>query len=88
MPPRMLLKSWAMPPASSPMDSIFWAWMNRSSRSLRSEMSRTYSITPVSLPSSIEKRKGVQLQPAALAVAADQRHDVHLAECAPAAPGW
>ena len=22
----MLLKSWAMPPASRPIDSIFWAW--------------------------------------------------------------
>ena len=29
---RILLKSWAIPPASVPMASIFWAWRSRVSR--------------------------------------------------------
>ncbi|OQB91174.1 MAG: hypothetical protein BWX86_02077 [Verrucomicrobia bacterium ADurb.Bin122] len=57
MPVRMLLKSCAMPPASAPMLSIFWAWTSwasswyRFSRSrFHSVMSRAMASTPTSSP--------------------------------------
>src|SRR5438093_954890 len=45
-----LLKSWATPPASRPMASIFCAWLSCASRSFRSVRSRTF-MTIVSFPS-------------------------------------
>ncbi len=40
-----LLKSWAMPPASRPMLSSFWAWSRRASSAVRSSRSRRAWVT-------------------------------------------
>ena len=54
----MLLKSWAMPPASVPMDSIFcacWSWVSSmrfsSSVSFRLVTSRSIPLNPAGFPS-------------------------------------
>ena len=56
MPPRMLLKSWAMPPARVPMASIFWAWRMRVSTSASWVMSRCTLMKWVMAPA--ESRTG------------------------------
>ncbi len=46
MPVSRLLKSWAMPPASTASDSIRWARACASSRRYRSLTSRASDMTP------------------------------------------
>jgi len=48
MIPRMLLKSWAIPPARVPMASSFWACRRRPSRLARSSSARLRSV--ISIP--------------------------------------
>src|SRR3989442_8412772 len=48
---RRLLKSWAMPPASCPIASIFWDWRNCASRLLRSVMSVAIAQIAYTFPS-------------------------------------
>ena len=43
----MLLKSWAIPPASRPIDSSFWAWSSWLSAALRTLMSRIAAVTRI-----------------------------------------
>jgi hypothetical protein len=50
MAPRMLLKSWAIPPAKVPMASIFWAWRSWPSSRFRAVMSRSMAAKPTILP--------------------------------------
>ena len=50
MTARMLLKSWATPAASWPIDSIFCNWRSCSSSCLRSVMSMRIPIEPLTLP--------------------------------------
>ena len=48
---RMLLKSWAMPPARVPMASIFWAWRRCSSMRFCSVISLLISRRAIGFPS-------------------------------------
>ena len=48
----MLLKSWAMPPARVPSDSIFWAWRSWRSSDSRSVMSVVITTTFATWPCS------------------------------------
>ena len=59
IPVRMLLKSWAMPPASAPRDSSFSIFSSSFSCSLRSVISLVMPWNPVIVPSA--SRSGVEL---------------------------
>ncbi len=52
-----LLKSWAMPPVSWPIASIFWLCRNWRSSSFRSVMSRAIFEHPTTCPAAVENRE-------------------------------